>query len=68
MGNWYLVVGWQSRFGSGYVGLGNGTCYAAAGVVVIRDKGNPAKFTQLQQSECPNDEPRKCSHKLEHTV
>jgi UDPglucose 6-dehydrogenase len=44
-------------FGSGYVGLVTGTCFAAAGVEVIGVDVNPAKLTRLQQGECPIYEP-----------
>jgi UDPglucose 6-dehydrogenase len=44
-------------FGSGYVGLVTGTCFAAAGVEVIGVDVDPAKLSRLQQGECPIYEP-----------
>ena len=44
-------------FGSGYVGLVTGTCFAAAGVEVIGVDVDSAKLTRLQQGDCPIYEP-----------
>ena len=44
-------------FGSGYVGLVSGTCFAAAGVEVIGVDVDLAKLSRLQQGECPIYEP-----------
>ena len=44
-------------FGSGYVGLVTGTCFAAAGVEVIGVDVDPAKLSRLQQGDCPIYEP-----------
>ena len=44
-------------FGSGYVGLVTGTCFAAAGVDVIGVDIDPAKLAALQGGECPIYEP-----------
>lgn len=44
-------------FGSGYVGLVTGTCFAAAGIDVIGVDVDPVKLTALQHGECPIYEP-----------
>lgn len=44
-------------FGSGYVGLVTGTCFAAAGVEVIGVDVDPAKLAALQRGESPIYEP-----------
>jgi UDPglucose 6-dehydrogenase len=44
-------------FGSGYVGLVTGTCFAAAGVEVIGVDVDPTKLAALQRGECPIYEP-----------
>jgi UDPglucose 6-dehydrogenase len=44
-------------FGSGYVGLVTGTCFAAAGVEVICVDIDPGKLAALQRGECPIYEP-----------
>ena len=44
-------------FGSGYVGLVTGTCFAAAGVDVIGVDVDPSKLAALKRGECPIYEP-----------
>lgn len=44
-------------FGTGYVGLVTGTCFAAAGVEVVGVDVDPEKLARLQQGQCPIYEP-----------